>query len=111
MKSWRYLFGASIVGIAILHGAERPNVSTPRATSGDTAIEPDWSQRLTITLGPEKANLVGASEQVIQAAVDYLARLGGGTVKILPGTYRFRNAVYLQSKVRLVGSGAETILI
>jgi hypothetical protein len=47
----------------------------------------------------------------LQAAVDYVTRLGGGTVHILAGTYRLRNAVYLQSKLRLIGSGAETILV
>lgn len=96
---------------AVLLAAERPAVSTPRATSGDSAIEPDWSQRLTITVGPDKADLVGASDRVLQAAVDYVARLGGGTVKVLPGNYHLRNAVYLQSKVRLIGSGAATVLI
>ncbi|MEO8425767.1 MAG: right-handed parallel beta-helix repeat-containing protein [Verrucomicrobiota bacterium] len=95
----------------VLQSAERPAVSTPRATSSDTAVEPDWSQRLTITVGPDKADLVGTSDRVLQAAVDYVARLGGGTVKVLPGTYRLRNAVYLQSKVRLVGNGADTVLI
>jgi len=83
----------------------------PRATLGDSVVEPEWAQRLTITVGPANADLVGTSEKPIQAAVDYVARLGGGTVKILPGTYRLRNAVYLQSKVRLLGSGAETVLI
>jgi nitrous oxidase accessory protein NosD len=47
----------------------------------------------------------------LQAAVDYVTRLGGGTVRVLPGRYRLRNAVYLQSKLRLVGSGEETVLI
>lgn len=90
---------------------DRPPVTNPRATSGDTASEPDWSQRLTITVGPDKADLVGSTEKVIQAGVDYVARFGGGTVKILPGTYKLRNSVFLQSKVRLLGSGKETILI
>ncbi|EDY17964.1 hypothetical protein CfE428DRAFT_4394 [Chthoniobacter flavus Ellin428] len=83
----------------------------PRATLGDSVVEPDWTQRLTITVGPANADLVGTTEKPIQAAVDYVARLGGGTVKILPGTYRLRNAVYLQSKVRLLGSGPDTVLI
>jgi len=96
---------------AVLQAAERPAVSTPRATSSDTAVEPDWSQRLTLTVGTDKADLVGTSDRVLQAAVDYVARLGGGTVRVLPGTYRLRNAVYLQSKVRLVGSGTDTVLI
>ena len=82
----------------------------PRATLGDSVEEPAWAQRLTITVGPANADIVGVSEKAIQAAVDYVARFGGGTVKILPGAYRLRNAVYLQSKVRLVGSGAETVL-
>jgi hypothetical protein len=48
---------------------------------------------------------------VIQAAIDYLARLGGGTVKLLAGTYKVRNAVHLSSHIRLLGSGSETIIV
>jgi hypothetical protein len=54
---------------------------------------------------------VGADHRAIQAAVDYVAGLGGGTVKILPGKYRFRNAVQLRSKVRISGSGLDSVLI
>lgn len=93
------------------YAEERPAVTQPRATSGDDAVEPDWGERITITVGPKEADLVGATEKALQAAVDYVARLGGGTVKILPGTYRLRNSVYLASKVRLVGSGLESVLI
>lgn len=109
VASW--LCGGIAVLVTTLHAADRPPVSTPRATSGDTAVEPDWSQRLTITVGPDRADLVGSSDRVLQAAVDYVARLGGGTVSVLAGTYHLRNAVYLQSKVRLVGSGAATVLM
>lgn len=92
-------------------GEQRPPVTKPRATSGDDAVEPDWKEKLTITVGPKKADLVGESDRVLQAAVDYVARLGGGTVRILPGTYVLRNAVYLQSKVRLLGSGDDSVLV
>jgi hypothetical protein len=85
-------------------------VKSPRATSGDP-VEPDWAQRLTYTVGPGKADLTGTTEKVIQAAVDAMARWGGGTVKILPGTYRFRNAVYLQSNVRILGSGLDSVIV
>ena len=85
-------------------------VKTPRATSGDP-VEPSWDERLTITVGPSKADLVGSNEKVIQAAVDSMARWGGGTVKILPGIYRFRNSVFLQSKIRILGSGLDSVLI
>jgi hypothetical protein len=90
---------------------ERPPVTEPRATSGDDAVEPDWKENLTVTVGPANADLAGDSDRVLQAAVDYVARLGGGTVKILPGNYLLRNAVYLQSKVRLLGSGDESVLV
>ena len=109
--STAWLCAGSLTLTAALPAAERPAISVPRATSGDTVVEPDWSQRLTITVGPTQADLIGSSDRVLQAAVDYVARLGGGTVRVLPGTYRLRNAVYLQSKVRLAGSGAETVLI
>src|SRR5690242_10030222 len=87
-----------------------PPNTNPRAIYGDGA-EPDWEERVTITVGPEKADLVGATDCVLQAAVDYVARLGGGTVRVLPGTYRLRNSVFLASKVRLVGSGADSVLV
>jgi hypothetical protein len=87
-----------------------PEVTNPRATSGDP-IEPRWDSTLTITVGPQKADIVGSDQKAIQAAVDYVARLGGGTVHILPGTYRLRNAIFLQSNVHIVGSGADSVLI
>jgi hypothetical protein len=109
------LVGAFSAGAGLLASRlaaeERPAITRPRATSGDAASEPDWNERLTITVGPKDADLVGATDKVLQAAVDYVARLGGGTVRILPGTYRLRNSVFLASKVRLLGSGLESVLI
>ncbi|MDA0833324.1 MAG: right-handed parallel beta-helix repeat-containing protein [Planctomycetota bacterium] len=90
---------------------ERPPVLEPRATSGDDAVEPDWEERLTMTVSPKQGDLVGASERVIQAAIDYVSGFGGGTVKILPGTYKLRNSVFLKSGVRILGSGLDSILI
>jgi hypothetical protein len=95
----------------LLEAAERPPVTRPRQTSGDTAVQPDWEETLTITVGNANADLVGGDQRVIQAAIDQVARLGGGTVKILAGTYRLRNAVYLQSGVNLIGEGEKTVLI
>ncbi len=89
---------------------ELPAVRNPRATSGDDRAAPPWEKRLTITVGPKKADLVGTDDRVLQAAVDYVTRLGGGTVHVLPGTYTLRNAVYLQSGIRVLGSGAESIV-
>ncbi len=94
-----------------LRAQESSMIRNPRATSGDHRVEPNWDERLTLTVGQEKGDIVGKTDKAIQAAVDMVARLGGGTVKIAPGTYQFRNCVWLSSRVRLVGSGAETVLV
>ena len=46
------------------------------------AVEPNWDERLTITVGPKEADIVGTSHKALQAAVNYVASLGGGTVTI-----------------------------
>ena len=93
-----------------LQADDRPVVASPRATDGDERFEPDWDKRLTVTVGTKSGDLVGSTDRVIQAAVDYVARLGGGSVLLLPGTYTLRNAVFLPSKIRLTGSAAETVI-
>ena len=111
-RQFLQVFGSLVAGAVIANRAratELPPNTNPRAIFGDRT-EPDWEQRLTITVGPEKADLVGATDRVIQAAIDYVGRFGGGTVRVLPGTYRMRNSVFLQSNVRLLGSGADSVL-
>jgi len=86
------------------------SVTNPRTIAGDH-VEPAWDEMLTVTVGPRDADLVGTTDRAIQAAVDFVALRGGGTVRILPGTYRLRNAVYLASRLRIMGGGPETVLI
>src|SRR4051795_9192444 len=104
----------TMLGSGLLFGADAgpqaPAVTRPRATAGDP-VEPNWQERTTISVGPQKADLVGSDHRVVQAAVDYVAGLGGGTVQILPGKYRFRNAVQLRSGVRILGSGEDSVCI
>lgn len=101
---------ALAAGASPLTADNRPPVKNPRATDGDDRFEPDWQKKLTLTVGTKNGDLTGNSDRVLQAAVDYVARLGGGTVKVLPGTFTLRNAVHLPSKVRLTGSGQETVI-
>src|SRR5262249_6528826 len=103
-------FTAGALGVMSARADDLPKNSNPRAIFGD-AVEPDWEQRVTITVGPEKADLVGTTDKVLQAAVDYVARRGGGTVRVLPGTYQLRNSIFLQSRVRILGSGTDSVLI
>jgi len=92
-------------------GADRPPVTKPRQTSGDRVVQPNWKEPLEVTVGTKDADIIGNDHKAIQAAVDYVTRLGGGTVRIRNGTYRLRNAIYLSSNIYLVGEGKDTILI
>lgn len=94
----------------IAKGWQPPEVTDPRATDGDSVHEPDWKSKLTITVGVRDGDIVGNSDRPIQAALDYVARLGGGTVQVLPGLYTLRSAIFIPSGIRLKGSGSETIL-
>lgn len=95
---------------ALSRATPMPQVRLPRATSGDSVSEPNWDERLTITVGPGKADIAGTTDRAIQAAVDYVVRLGGGTVQVLPGRYTLRNSIFLRQGVRLLGSGPDSLL-
>ncbi len=105
--------GGTAVGLLLARSglaADAPKVTKPRATSGDSLHEPNWEERLTVTVGPDSADIAGSTDKAIQAAVDYVLRLGGGTVHVLPGTYRLRNSIFLRAGVRLLGSGQDSTL-
>lgn len=93
-----------------LAAGQKPAVNNPRATDGDQRYEPNWDERLSISVGTDKGDIVGNSDKALQAAIDYIAGKGGGTVQILPGTFTLRNALHLPSHIRLLGSGSETII-
>jgi len=77
----------------------------PTRTQGDKPMS-----GLEITVGPAGANVLGSDHFALQSAVDYVAGRGGGTVRILPGTYEMGNSLFLREGVRLVGSGDKSVL-
>ena len=63
-----------------------------------------------LTVGQGEGNLQGDDDKIIQAGIEYLNRLGGGILEVLPGVYKLRNSVYLRPNITLRGSGDKTIL-
>lgn len=109
----RTLLGATVSSLALNAYAEddgRPKVTRPRATDGDDRSEPDWDEYLTITVGNHDADINGSDDRAIQAAVDYIRRLGRGTVQLQSGLFTLRNSIVLPSNLRLRGSGEETVI-
>ena len=64
-----------------------------------------------ITVGIENADINGKDNRALQAAVDYIAALGGGTVEILAGTYTMHNSLHLRSNIAVRGQGEDTVLV
>ncbi|MFC1714270.1 nitrous oxide reductase family maturation protein NosD [Candidatus Poribacteria bacterium] len=68
------------------------------------------SKGVSITVGQKDADIVGSDNRALQAAVDYVAGLGGGTVNIAAGTYLMKDSLHLRSNVDILGQGEATIL-
>ncbi len=67
-------------------------------------------REMVLTVGQGEGDLQGDDDKVLQAGADYLHRLGGGVLHILPGVYTMRNALYLHPHLTIRGSGPETVL-
>lgn len=67
-------------------------------------------QNITVTVGHAEGDLQGRDDKVLQAAIDYVANLGGGTVNILPGVYTMNNSLFPRTGITIRGSGDKTIL-
>lgn len=63
-----------------------------------------------ITVGRKDTELIGDDNRALQAAVDYIAALGGGTVEIGPGEYLMRDSLHLRPHVTVRGTSNETVL-
>ncbi|NKB67470.1 MAG: hypothetical protein GKR89_10445 [Candidatus Latescibacteria bacterium] len=77
------------------------------SSDNQTRSQPRYME---LTVGPAGADIQGTDDKALQAGADYLKRLGGGTLHILPGTYTMRNALYLHAGVDVKGSGEDTVL-
>ena len=76
----------------------------PRAMHSEMKVRP------VITVGLQNADIVGNDHRALQAAVDYLGKLGGGTVEIGPGEFLMHDSLHLRSFVTVRGTQGRTIL-
>lgn len=88
-------------------GARSSVTEQPVAATNRPMRDP---RHLVLTIGQDRGDLQGTDDKIIQAGVEYLDRMGGGTLQILPGVYDMRNSVFLRPNVTLRGSGEKTVL-
>jgi hypothetical protein len=62
------------------------------------------------TVGQSEGDIVGRDHRALQAAVDYVAGLGGGVVEIGPGEYLMGDSLHLRSHVTVRGVPGRTVL-
>jgi len=75
-----------------------------------TAMHSEMKELPSITAGKENADITGSNNRALQAAVDYIAGLGGGTVEIGEGQYIMYDSLHLRANVTVRGEKGKTIL-
>ena len=74
------------------------------------AMHSEMAELAHITVGTSNADMTGDDNRVLQAAVDYVAGLGGGVVEIGAGEYMMHDSLHLRSNVTVRGVKGKTIL-
>jgi len=82
----------------------------PQEEQLPTAMHSTMAQLPRVTVGHKDADLVGSDNRALQAAVDYVAGLGGGLVEIGEGEYVMRDSLHLRPNVTVRGVKGKTIL-
>lgn len=75
-----------------------------------TRMHSAMKERPVVRVGQANAEIIGCDNRALQAAVDYIARLGGGTVEIGPGEYLMHDSLHLRPFVTVRGTPGKTIL-
>jgi hypothetical protein len=104
--------GCSAPRVARAEGEElpRPRGPQPGERQLPEAMRSAMKELPAIRVGAREGDLIGSDNRALQAAVDYVAGLGGGTVEIGAGVYLMRDSLHLRSGVTVRGRGAETVL-
>src|SRR5258706_16047385 len=74
------------------------------------AMHVAMKDRPRVRVGTKEGDVVGADNRALQAAVDYVAGLGGGVVEIGAGEFLMRDSLHLRANVAVKGTAGKTIL-
>ncbi len=100
----------SAAGISPARGTRRDFSPKPEEQQLPQAMHSAMKELPSIIVGKESADLIGNDNRVLQAAVDYIAGLGGGIVEIGEGEYAMHDSLHLRSNVTVRGKKGKTIL-
>jgi hypothetical protein len=108
----RPLFATASVLLGLVSTAPPAAAQAPRSEERQLprAMHSEMSERPTIRVGRTDGDILGADHRALQAAVDYIAGLGGGVVEIGPGEFLMRDSLHLRSHVTVRGTPGQTTL-
>jgi hypothetical protein len=105
--------GRLALGLALTGAAAFGDDLAPRSDERQLphAMHSEMSERPSVAVGRAGADIVGADNRALQAVVDYVAGLGGGTVEIGEGEYLMRDSLHLRPGIAVCGrKGGGTVL-
>lgn len=97
-------------GISRASEASQDHSPRPEERQLPKAMHSAMKELPSVTVGRTNADIIGTDNRALQAAVDYIAGLGGGTVEIRPGEYLMHDSLHMRSSVTVRGDKGKTIL-
>jgi len=79
-------------------------------TQVPTAMHIPMRNQPLVRVGATQGGIIGTDNRALQAAVDYVAGLGGGVVEIGPGDYLMRDSLHLRPHVTVRGVPGKSVL-
>lgn len=83
------LFCRALLLPVLLAGSARADQAGRRSAENELHARP----AVQVRVGLRDANIVGADNRALQAAVEYVGSLGGGVVQIGPGVFLMRDSL------------------
>lgn len=114
MKTISVILAASSVVLVVNSATLKSNPAdfspSPTEQQLPRAMHSKMAELPHLTVGVHKGDIIGADNKALQAAVDYVAGLGGGVVEIGEGEFLMRDSLHLRSNVTVRGIEGKTIL-
>lgn len=110
MKTAQFLSLTALILLTATVTLTAASLVSPDALQLPRAMHTPMKERARVTVGLRTGDITGADNRALQAAVDYVAGLGGGVVEIGPGEFLMRDSLHLRPHVTVRGTPQKTVL-
>src|SRR5437879_11476871 len=100
----------SFICIVVLLLARETSLLAGQSTQVGGAMHTPMKVHPQVFVGTNSGDIIGSDNRALQAAIDYVASLGGGVVELGPGEYLMRDSLHLRAHVTVQGVAQKTVL-